>query len=176
MQYPNKTFCLIQCHLFELFFCALYVWHLVFLGLFYHVSHAPPWRISSQYDSLTSTAWKPSCSLCQQKPDVSWTPLCIFSMAVIDCKGRWQALWSKWNHLTSPGIDQCKNRVSMHPWNVWKWGHNIWKNHQRELLISKDNYLHCMKSLLIIVLLQFEAAQVDSCSWLWSKCSQCSKL
>lgn len=114
MQYPNKTFCIIQCHLFELFLCALYVWHLVCLGLFYHVSHAPPWRISSQYESLTSTAWKPSCSLCQQRPDVSWTPLCIFSMDVIDCKGRWQALWSKWNYFTSPVMGQCKNGLSMH--------------------------------------------------------------
>ncbi len=75
------------------FLCMLYVWQLVCLL-----------RSLFQYDTLTFNAWMASCCLCRQKADVSWTPLCIFSMDVIECKGRWQAFRSKWNYLTSPAV------------------------------------------------------------------------
>lgn len=95
---------IIKCHLFEPnLFCVYAVCLasclLVCLGLFYHVCHAPPWRIFSQYDSLTSNAWKTSCSLCQKRPDVSWTTVCVFYMNAIERKGRRQQM--KLSHITN---------------------------------------------------------------------------
>lgn len=46
--------------------------------------------------SVTLPAWESSRTLCQLKPDVSWTPPCIFSTHVRRRKGRWQSLWSEW--------------------------------------------------------------------------------
>lgn len=150
------------------FLSTLYVWHLVCLS-FYHVSHAPPWRTSSQYDSLTSTAWKPSCSLCQQKPDVSWTPLCIFSIDVIECKKQMTGPLKQMElpHITS----QCRDFKIVRCGSTTS-GRTTSENH--------CNYLHCylstiVGSIYLITELQFEAVQVDSWSRLGSQCSHCGK-
>lgn len=64
---------------------------LVFLFFMSRLLKGPHGSVTHWFPLPGESFW----TLCQLKPDVSWTPSCIFSMHVMQRKERWQSLWSE---------------------------------------------------------------------------------